>query len=796
MKYHKILIILLFCWSSKVFGQIKGVLIDEFQQPLMHVQVFLNSGAQTNSNAKGEFVFNNILPGTYQLSIQIQEQLIPIKTVTLSKNEIELDLGKLIISKNIQLKEVSINESLLPKTVERMPEIRDNVIYAGKKNEVIRLNSGTANLAQNNSRQIFAKVPGVQIWESDGSGVQMGIATRGLSPNRMWEFNTRQNGYDIASDPFGYPEAYYTPSVESLDRIEIIRGAASLQYGAQFGGVVNYIKKQSITQKKLSVESTQTLGSNKMFSSFNAVGGTTGKWSYYANINYRRSDAWRQNNTYNTLNAYMHVAYQVNKKIKVSSEYSRMNQLVQQPGGLTDSLFRVDPKLSLRERNWFNLNWNIPAVMMEYYINPKHQLNIKTFGLIGFRSSIGNLNPINQADTISSTSGLFSERRIDVDAYKNIGMEVRHLYTYTLGKQKQNLAIGMRLFKGQTSRFRNLHGNTGSAYDLSVTNEERVLDQQFTTYNAAIFAEQLFRLNSKWSISPGFRFEHLENTSQGNYTSTLINPLSKSVRNFLLLGIGSEYKINSNNQIYANATQAYRPVQFSDLTPGSSTDSIDQNLKDAKGYNIDLGVRGNIKKTIQYDISAFYLLYDNRIGSYSINNRTFRSNIGSSLNKGIEAYIEISFGEIIKNKKIGNWSVFVSSTIQNPIYNKWNNPDPTKNLTNKKVENAPQQIHRYGINYQYKKMGMSLQGSYVGGTYSDALNTYAANSTSQIGYIPSYQVFDYSFKLKIKNQIQINAGINNILNTAYFTRRGGGYPGPGLLPAEGRTAYFGLGIKI
>ena len=796
MKYYKLLFILLFVCTATAFGQIKGVLLDEYQQPLMNIPLFLNNGAQTNSNAKGEFGFKNVLPGNYQLSIQLQEQLILVKSFSLDKEQIEINLGNITIAKNIQLKEFSISENANTKTIERMPEIRDNVIYTGKKNEVVRLNSGTANLAQNNSRQIFAKVPGVQVWESDGSGVQMGIATRGLSPNRMWEFNTRQNGYDIASDPFGYPEAYYTPSVESLDRIEIIRGAASLQYGAQFGGVVNYIKKQSITQKKIGLESTQTFGSNNMYSSFNAIGRQSGKWSYYANINYRRSDGWRKNNDYTTVNAYIHLSYQLNKKIKISTEFSKMNQLVHQPGGLTDSLFRVDPKMSLRARNWFNLDWNLPAVIMDYYINPKHQMNIKVFGLLGYRNSIGNLNAITQADSINGSTGQYNERRIDVDVYKNMGLELRHLYSYTIGKQKQNLAIGMRLFKGNTSRYRNLHGNTGIDYNLSVTNEEKVLDQEFSTMNAAVFAEQLYRLTNKWTLSPGFRIEHLENTSEGKYTNTLSNPLSKSNRNFMLLGIGSEYKLNSNNQVYANATQAYRPVQFSDLTPGSSTDSIDQNLKDAKGYNLDLGARGNIKKIVQYDISLFYLLYDNRIGSYAINNRVYRSNIGSSINKGIEAYIEISMNQIIKNRAWSNWSIYISSTLQNPVYNKWINPDPTKNLSNKKVENAPQQIHRFGINYQYKKITMSLQGSYVGGTYSDALNTYLPNSNSQVGYIPSYKVFDYSLKFKFKNQIQVNAGINNILNTPYFTRRGGGYPGPGLLPAEGRIWYIGIGFKI
>ncbi|MBK7683159.1 MAG: hypothetical protein IPJ26_12180, partial [Bacteroidetes bacterium] len=41
-----------------------------------------------------------------------------------------------------------------------------------------------ADLSTNTSRQVFGKVPGMSIWENDGSGIQTSVATRGLSPNR------------------------------------------------------------------------------------------------------------------------------------------------------------------------------------------------------------------------------------------------------------------------------------------------------------------------------------------------------------------------------------------------------------------------------------------------------------------------------------------------------------------------------------------------------------------------------------------------------------------------------------
>ena len=71
-------------------------------------------------------------------------------------------------AKAIRLPEITIESKRL--SPERLKEVEGLTIFSGKKNEVIRLSSIDANLTTNNSRQIFSRVPGVTIWENDGSG--------------------------------------------------------------------------------------------------------------------------------------------------------------------------------------------------------------------------------------------------------------------------------------------------------------------------------------------------------------------------------------------------------------------------------------------------------------------------------------------------------------------------------------------------------------------------------------------------------------------------------------------------
>lgn len=787
-----VFVLLLWAASSISASNVKGVLVNDNQEAQANQMLYLTNGIQTTTNASGVFVFQQILKGNYELKTEKGGQLVTLSFFTVEDETKDVDLGNVVLRNNIQLPEVEVKDLTVNKGIERMPDVKDNVIYAGKKTEVIRLSTATANLAQNNSRQLFAKVPGIQVWESDGSGVQMGVASRGLSPNRMWEFNTRQNGYDIAADPFGYPEAYYTPSVESLDRIEVIRGAASLQYGPQFGGVINYIKKRSVSGKKIGVESTQTFGSYGMFSTFNAIGGNYKKFSYYANINYRRSDGWRQHNGYNTWNGYVNLGYQLTKKITINAEYTRMDQLVQQPGGLTDSMYKVDAQQSIRSRNWFKLVWNIAALNFDYQINTNNKLNIKAFGLMGERSSIGFMNAINTAD-VKDANGMYGLRLVDQDKYNNYGVEARHLYTYNFGKQKQSLAVGARYYVGNTDRIQNKFGNRGTEYSLATEQNTLSRDLTFYTQNMAFFAEHLFNINKRLSITLGVRYEYLKNTAQGILDAKNVD--RNSDRSFVLLGIGSQYKVTSNTNVYANITQGYRPVLFSDISV-ATTDSINPDLKDASGYNFDLGYRGSLGRLVSFDVSAYYMYYGNRVGNYPVNGKNYKTNIGASESKGIESYVEFTPTALLKNFKGGQVNVFATMSFIDAKYVSWSDPDVTKNQTNKRVENAPKFIHRFGLTYRYKAFATTMQYSTVGSAFADALNTEKANVFATIGKIPAYQVADWSMNVTIKKLYNINGGINNIFDTKYFTRRAGGYPGPGLLPAEGRVWYIGVGVKI
>jgi Fe(3+) dicitrate transport protein len=114
----------------------------------------------------------------------------------------------------------------------------------------------------------------------DGTGNQINIATRGLDPHRGWEINIRPNDALTNSDMYGYPASHYNIPMEAVDRIQL-RGTGSLQYGAQFGGMLNYITKRADTTKRIAFESVNSAGSfgcSAVFQKASAVLSCPGIW--------------------------------------------------------------------------------------------------------------------------------------------------------------------------------------------------------------------------------------------------------------------------------------------------------------------------------------------------------------------------------------------------------------------------------------------------------------------------------------------------------------------------------------
>ena len=694
------------------------------------------------------------------------------------------------------LKEVYIKGYKTVNGIGHLPDTKDGIIFAGKKTELILIDSLDANKAINNTRQILGRIPGLNIVETESSGFTAnGIATRGLNPSQSIEMNTRQNGYNISADIYGYNEAYYLPPMEAVNRIEFIRGAASLQFGSQFGGMVNYVIKDA-PKKPMEVMVAQTIGSYGLFNSFNSVGGTINKFSYYGFLQYRYMEGYRENSQQSQVSGFGKINYKASNKLNLGIEYSLLRNKVHMPGGLSDDQFNANPQQSTRARNWIKSPWNILTGTLNYNPNENTTFSVKTNFLYSNRSLVwrnedGGPSAI---DGIDPVTGTYVPREVENEDMRNITTEIRGSHSYSLLNQKSTLAGGFRQSYAWFNRQGGGEGTTGSDFDLSYTgNFEKSMN--FTTTNFAPFVENIFKLTNSFSITPGMRLEYLKSTAKGYSIVDGDKLLSdaKRTRTFTLLGVGSQYKISRNTNLYGNISQVYRPIDYGQIEPFGVTSKIDPNLKDSKGYNSDLGYRGTIKNYLNFDISGFYMAYNNRIGvtlesdPISGDLYSIRKNIANSVHKGVESYVEFNFIKYFNPNSTFGLSVFDSYSYIDARYT-------NGEFKGKRVETATKYINRIGLNFSARNFSTTFQINQVGDAFGDASNTMTSDNPVA-GYIPAYQVIDWSTTYQYQN-FAIKLGCNNLTNKDYFTRRTDEYPGPGIIPAIGRSLYIGFNAKF
>ena len=293
------------------------------------------------------------------------------------------------------------------------------------------------------------------------------------------------------------------------------------------------------------------------------------------------------------------------------------------------------------------------------------------------------------------------------------------------------------------------------------------------------------RIGDRLSVAPGLRLEHLRSTAAG-YTDTTFAPQAKS-RTIPLAGLGVTWIASGTTALYANASQAYRPLDYTFITPVGSVSRIDPGMRDSRGVSLDLGWRGTAADDrVRFDVGVFHLNYDDRVGLRTRTDPsgaiiTERTNVANSVHQGFESYLEAT---PIVAEGVGTVTLFNSLALTDAHYT-------TGDVRGNRVEYAPKVVERVGLTFARGALSTTFLTSHTSESFGDADNTIRSED-AVVGLIPAYTVLDLSGTLTISRGWRLQGGINNVADRRYFTRRTDEYPGPGILPSLGRSFYVTL----
>lgn len=799
------------CFSVFTVAQtqlIQGEVTDDGGHPLNDVSV-VNKHLQViaKSNKKGMFIIDL---SKVILDDELTFFLTGYQTLHRSISKGEKKIKIVLHPLKYHLSEVVVREKhKRNENFRRLRDVEGMSINAGKKSEVVLLEKMTVNRTTNSARQIFSKVVGLTVNEGSSGGLQLNIGGRGLNPNRTANFNTRQNGYDISADVLGYPESYYTPASDGVKEIQVIRGAASLQYGTQFGGAVNFKMKEP-SKRKMDITQHISYGSYNLMSSFTEIGGTVDKFGYYTFYNYKQGGGFRPNSNFYSHNAFAYLNYQLSDRSSVSLDVLKFYYQAQQPGGLTNYMFYTDMFQSNRNRNWFRVDWNIVNLKYQHLFEDNTRFSIQAFGLkaqrvaLGFRSHrVSDIDP-------------GSERDLLIGDFLNWGSEARLIHPYRISNQLNTLLLGVKYYQSRNHSKQGA-GSASSDADFSFAEKKYPYYPNSSSFdypnlNIAFFAENIFKISDNQTLTPGFRVEYIKTESQGYYRTVLQHAgqvisdnkqednVSKK-RWISLLGVGYSYR-KPMTEWYANLSQNYRSVTFSDIHSNTPGFAISPSITDEKGFTFDFGLRGEMmKKVLSFDTNVFTIYYGNRIGEYfrkNIERQTverYRDNVGVALIYGWECLLDWNLQQTFWKKRHFQMNSFVNIAVTDAKYIRSDIPGVEGNT----VEFVPTLNLKMGVSSEYKKWKYHLQLTAMSEQFSDALNQITPdndNTGGIFGTIPPYYVVDFSTSFKVNSYLTLEGSIQNITNNKYFTQRATGYPGPGIIPSDPVNFVFSADIHL
>jgi Fe(3+) dicitrate transport protein len=643
-----------------------------------------------------------------------------------------------------------------------LPDVQGTKINVGKKTTMLDFDA-LPDIANSNYRQALALTPGLYV--SEETSPLLSIGYRGLPPGRVQYTQVLADGIPIHADQFGYPEAYYVPPLDTVDRLEFVRGGAALMYGPQPGGALNYVTHRPRTDRQLSGATENTFGEDSTWNSFTYLDGTTGRVGYYGYFNHRETDGFRSANSDIHLDAgSVKLALDATGPNRFFLSLESYREEHGEPGGLSIADFAAGTQEATRLFDRFELERDAATLAWERDLQ-NGQFAARFWAVDYTRFShrqrggdFGTLPTGATASTNTIEDQRFHNYGTDLRLRQDWGSENRHAFT-----------VGTQAYYAGSPRV----DSRGSA--PGATSGTVRLDSERRTTYFPVFAENLFRFG-KLSVTPGLRMENIRQRVKDNVNvdkTAAGQPLGSAdeTENVPLLGLGLAYEMAPKTQLYANFSESYRPVIFTQAVPTGANVVVPNDLQESKALQYELGARSEAVRGLVVDASYFVLDYDNQIGTTG----GVTSNFGRALHHGLEA--AVSYDLLTLTDTDHKLEAYANAMILDAEYLSGPN-------AGRVPQYAPDYLVRSGLIYSAPKDSAKI--AFLGTFVDEAF----ANDTNTAQFrVPAYMVWDLTAEARIpRTPFTALAGVSNVFDESYFSR----VTGAGIDPGAPRTFYVGL----
>ncbi|MBB1362290.1 TonB-dependent siderophore receptor [Shewanella sp. SR44-4] len=660
-------------------------------------------------------------------------------------------------------------------------EVADLKTYTG--NRSIITSDQIERTAARSIDTALQQVPGIKIKDETGTGVLPNISVRGLDSSRSGYAQLLLDGIPMTLAPYGHTgQSLFPATLFMIDRIDVARGGASIQYGPNnVGGVINLISKSIPTDWETSVNERMTFfgDSNTLFDTNISTGGAVNEdFSMRFDGNITKGESFREHSDTDIKNLMLKTLWNIDEQNSLDATLQYYDAFSELPGALNTPAYEADREQSLRPNDEFNANTKRVSLKYSHVLDDSKvidygEIDLRVFGNKSSRNFQWDFYDSSK-DTDGNLGTSWSDTTQDATHLRNsprdftvFGIEPTASLLID-GDISQHIIAGARYINEDISyQLNHIEKSTQTA--------TRPRDWQMDTNAMAYYvSNKVGFFDDTLSVTPGIRYEDVRMTftnvgqdySQDNHVTEW------------LPGITLGYEFSSNWFAYTNAQRSLRTPQISQLWPK------DQTLESELSWNYEAGVRFTPTERSNLSIAAYRIDFENKI-EYDGDVSLF-VNIGQTRNQGIElegTYSPMSLPDLV-------------------LTGAYNYLD-TEQLDGEFAGNELAYVSKHQLSasalYSIKDVDLGLMAFYYSKSFADLANTIEENVSGTSGEVPAYTVVNFNIGTEFFKQdnhgLKVGLSVNNLFDNEYYFR-GLDVSPAGRVPASGRSLSLDIGYTF
>ena len=686
-----------------------------------------------------------------------------------------MDLGLVVLEIGVEMPEFSIiaNKDRI------FSQVPGAVNYLNKED--------IKSLMPVSGNEVFRRVSGLNVVDEEGLGMRVNIGIRGLNPDRSRNVLMLEDGVPVALAPYGEPEMYYSPAIDRMAGVEILKGSGQILYGPQtIGGVVNYITPNAPETEQGSVQIQGGQGS--FFSGLVNYGNTFGNTGLQVNLLRKSADNVGPTQ-FGITDFNTKFLFKLNEKSELgakfgiydersNSTYIGLNQVMFDQGGQDFTRLAPDDRLdvsrySLSFSHVYRFNPDFKLRTIAYGYTTTRNWNRQDFSINNSNTPPSNWTGVVWGDTSIPGGAIFMR---DGTGQRNrqfevAGIEPRIELNHGLFGQKNELKAGVR-FLVESAKEQRVNGTKAGVKSGNLIEDELRNGRAFSAY----FQNET-ELGEKVSLHGGLRFENFNyerNIFRRNFSGIGVRDTSivaSNAVNEIIPGVGFTVKPTNTITLFGGIHKGFAPPRTKDAIT-STGDALD--LEAERSWNYEAGVRSELNNWIYVEATAFLMDFSNQIipVSESAGGLGFGVvNAGATRHQGLETSFIFDLSRAFGLKK---WAI--DYDIQATFIDAYFSEDRfigDVNINGNTTPYAPEWLLNSSLAIE-SESGFSARLTYnfVGDQFGDEVNSIEPSANGRTGLIPSFFTLDAVVGYEIKKaNLGFNLSVKNLTDERYISTR-------------------------